>query len=307
MKEQKTKIYFRIAGHLIGIYWPEHLDIRSCLPSFKDFLAEGSAEHKNIIWVEVRTSGLEADQQEKRLLSDVSAQWGDRFRFEESAHAYITSVQSEGRERLWEMQSTKDFRESVIYAVADELPGSTILSWMLMVVYGQAVVQHKTVLIHASVIKNGSKGFVFLGKSGTGKSTHSRLWLKHIIGSALLNDDNPVIRINELGKVFIYGSPWSGKTPCYFNVGLELAGMVRLRQAKENRWTRTVEKEALFTLLPSCTSIRWNKKLFGKMVDVVEEVASKVQVAYLDCLPDKAAAYLCCQQLTESHSIAQQS
>ena len=84
----------------------------------------------------------------------------------------------------------------------------------LMLTFTRQTAPLDTLLIHSSVICKDQQGYAFLGKSGTGKSTHSRLWLQHIPGSELLNDDNPVIRICH-GTPVIFGSPWSGKTPCY--------------------------------------------------------------------------------------------
>src|SRR5690606_39491454 len=84
------------------------------------------------------------------------------------------------------------------------------VSWLLMVVFGQVGLQHRLILIHASVIAYQQKqGIAFLGKSGTGKSTHSKLWLQHIPDTELLNDDNPVVRLEEDGKAMIYGTPRS--------------------------------------------------------------------------------------------------
>ena len=48
------------------------------------------------------------------------------------------------------------------------------------------------------------KRFFFLGESGTGKSTHTRLWRENIAGSKLLNDDSPIVRYEE-GGVWVYG------------------------------------------------------------------------------------------------------
>lgn len=86
----------------------------------------------------------------------------------------------------------------------------------LMLTFTRQTAPLDTLLIHSSVICKDQQGYAFLGKSGTGKSTHSRLWLQYIPGSELLNDDNPVIRICH-GTPVIFGSPWSGKTPCYKN------------------------------------------------------------------------------------------
>lgn len=94
---------------------------------------------------------------------------------------------------------------------------------------------------------------MLLGKSGTGKSTHSRLWLKYIPDTKLLNDDNPAVRIMDNNTIMIYGTPWSGKTPCYKNVGVLLEGLVRLRQAPENQWKKYREKKLYFLF---CQAVR---------------------------------------------------
>src|SRR5690606_24548491 len=118
---------------------------------------------------------------------------------------------------LCQMKSCKDFSRSMIrFNDPDQLTG-TVLSWFIMVAYGQRCLLYRAILIHASVVSCAGKAYAFLGKSGTGKSTHSRLWLRHIAGTELLNDDNPAIRIEPDGRVFVYGTPWSGKTPCYKN------------------------------------------------------------------------------------------
>lgn len=154
-------------------------------------------------------------------------------------------------------------------------------------------------MIHGSVINLNGQGIVFLGKSGTGKSTHSRLWLSHIPETSLLNDDNPAIRIKEDG-VLIYGTPWSGKTPCYKNESIVLKAFVRLQQAPENKFDLMPGIKGFIAVLPSCTAIRWNKDLFAEMNTTLEKVISKVQVGFLKCLPDQAAAELCHERIFDS-------
>lgn len=58
-----------------------------------------------------------------------------------------------------------------------------------------AAVARQAVAIHSSVICLNGQAVLFLGESGTGKSTHTRLWREHIPGATLLNDDSPIIRI----------------------------------------------------------------------------------------------------------------
>jgi hypothetical protein len=81
----------------------------------------------------------------------------------------------------------------------------------LMVLFALATAGLSTVLFHAAIVSYQGKGYMFLGPSGTGKSTHAGLWLKYIGGTELANDDNPVVRIDEDGNgktvACVYGSP----------------------------------------------------------------------------------------------------
>ena len=109
-----------------------------------------------------------------------------------------------------------------------------LLRFACWIAYGVVTAPFGTVAIHTSTIACQGKAILFLGESGTGKSTHTRLWQEHIEGAALLNDDSPIIRIID-GKPWVYGSPWSGKTPCYKNESYPLAACVRLSQAPYNQ------------------------------------------------------------------------
>lgn len=162
----------------------------------------------------------------------------------------------------------------------------------LMLLYAFATAKEDTLLMHASVIKRHGEGFVFLGKSGTGKSTHSRLWLEHVDGSELLNDDNPVLRILD-GQAYVFGTPWSGKTPCYKNDRAPLAAIVKLRQAPENRLKKLSSLQAYATVLPACSCMRWEDDLMTGVHRTIEKLIAHTGCFQLDCLPDKAAVAVC--------------
>lgn len=166
----------------------------------------------------------------------------------------------------------------------------------LMVLYALATANMQTALFHSAVIKNNGKGYMFLGKSGTGKSTHARLWLKHIEGSELLNDDNPVVRVTEDG-IRVYGSPWSGKTPCHKNESVALAGIVDLSQAPYNKIEQLHGIKAYLPLLYSISGMRWNKTLADGLHQTQNTLAGNIPVWHLDCLPDEDAARLCFENI----------
>ena len=172
------------------------------------------------------------------------------------------------------------------------------LSSMLRVIFAQAILPHAAVSMHSSVIEKDGRAFLFMGKSGTGKSTHSRLWLEHIEGSSLLNDDNPIVRI--IGdKVMAYGSPWSGKTHCYKNQSVPLKAVVRLSQAPYNKITRNIPLQAYASLMPACSCMRWDRTSTDALHKTVEKVISKVACWHLECLPDADAAHTCHKAVTQ--------
>lgn len=147
-----------------------------------------------------------------------------------------------------------------------------------------------TLEMHASVIVNGGKGYLWLAKSGTGKSTHSQLWLDHIPGSSLLNDDNPVLRVMEDGHVEVFGSPWSGKTPCYKNEHCPVGAISEIVRSPENRITRKGVLQAYATLYSSSSGLKFDHSTADALHATYEKVLAAVPCFTLECRPDADAA-----------------
>lgn len=167
----------------------------------------------------------------------------------------------------------------------------------LMLMFAFATAPLMTLEMHSSVIANHGSGYLFLGSSGTGKSTHSRLWLKNIEGSELLNDDNPILRVCADGKVRVYGSPWSGKTPCYRNTSVPVAAIVRIRQAAENKIARMNVLEAYASVYSSCSGFKSDKGIADALHRTIEYIAVHIPNYTMECLPDDAAARICADEL----------
>lgn len=153
-----------------------------------------------------------------------------------------------------------------------------IVNNSLMLLFAMFTARHKTLLMHASVVTCKGMAYMFLGKSGTGKSTHSRLWLQHVDNASLLNDDNPVIRIMADNRIRVFGSPWSGKTPCYKNESAMLGGIVKLSQAPVNAIKRVKGIQAYISVLPSASGMKWDKALTEGMHNTLTEIAGRVPV-----------------------------
>ena len=108
----------------------------------------------------------------------------------------------------------KDFSHCACALRGNVLMRSFGLNNAIMLVYAFAGASKGTVLMHASVARQGGYGYAFIAKSGTGKSTQVSNWLKYIPGCDMMNDDNPVVRVVDEGCC-IEGRPWRGKSPCY--------------------------------------------------------------------------------------------
>lgn len=196
------------------------------------------------------------------------------------------------------VETDKDFAHARALIRWDDRYVATALTSMLRIVFAQAILPYDAVSVHASTVLNDGKAFLFMGKSGTGKSTHSALWLRHIEGTELLNDDNPIVRIID-GEALVYGSPWSGKTPCYRNVSAPVAAMVRLKQGPRNRFESKEDIAAFGALLPGCSVLRQDGRLHDALCATLTALTEITCVGEMECLPDKEAAEICRKGILE--------
>jgi hypothetical protein len=168
----------------------------------------------------------------------------------------------------------------------------SLLRFALWLMFGLCIVPLGAIAIHSSVLVKDGGAVLCLGESGTGKSTHTRLWREHIEGTTLLNDDSPIIRLVD-GVPTAFGSPWSGKTPCYRNLSFPIRGFIRLSQAPYNKIHRLSVLNAIGALLPSCPpAFAYDDSLQDSICDTLSDMISHVPVYHLECLPDAAAAEL---------------
>jgi len=194
------------------------------------------------------------------------------------------------------MLANADYTEGWLHFVS-ETESSFALDNALMVMYALSTATKMTALFHSSVVSCDGRAYMFLGKSGTGKSTHSRLWLQHIAGTELMNDDNPVVRIED-GMATVFGSPWSGKTPCYRNVSMPLGAIVQLSQAPYNKIRPLKSIQAYAALVPSISGKRWDKRIAEGLHQTENWLAQYANVYHLECLPDADAARVCQQEIS---------
>ena len=166
-----------------------------------------------------------------------------------------------------------------------------------MLVYAFATVGHKTLLFHSSVAVREGLAYMFLGHSGTGKSTHSQQWKAAFPEVELLNDDNPAVRIMDDRTVRVYGTPWSGKTPCYKASSAPVAALVQLAQAPQNSITRLRMSQAYPFILASVSGLKVLPKMMDQIYESIALLLELCPVYKLECLPNPDAARVCYEEI----------
>ena len=281
--------YFRVADATFHVRFNDIEDARPLLPSYAPFHIK---EQDQPLMFEMNVAaGLVSSEAEGEEVGNFDCGGCNHGIYRTHDGGYKMLISNVDGELACALHTSADFSRCEASLHGNEDIMSFGLNNALMIAFAFAGARHNILLIHASVpMKNGTAS-CFLGKSGTGKSTHSGLWLEHIADTDLLNDDNPAIRVME-GVVYVYGTPWSGKTPCYRNLRMLAGGFLRLEQAPENSIRCESKLQGFASIISSCSSMIWDKPSYHAICDTVSMVAERVPVFYLRNLPNRDAALL---------------
>lgn len=282
--------YYQVAGHVFGVTAEE--EIFGLMTNYKPFETQRDA-CVSMLTLDTKASSLRVPE------------FTEEMRQEDAGQVIVCGRTADGKpvyEFSWWGETagwlvcSEDYREGRLLMTGRHT--KMAVDNALMVQFAMATAGQGTVLFHAAVVSHGGRGYMFLGKSGTGKSTHARLWLNHIEGTELVNDDNPVVRDGV-----VYGSPWSGKTPCYRNVSYPLGSIVMLSQAPYNKIRRLGGIEAYAALVASISGQRWDRRIADGLHQTENALVTHVPVWHLECLPDEAAARVCCAEVISDKCI----
>lgn len=281
--ELSSNRIFEIAGFRLGVSSDCSLDIFDELDGFEAFEVSGDMEPDGRVLLMESLQGLDFVPAYTLEVDGGICRYGKV----DKTHVFQLTPNSHNEEPLWVIY---DNGGVVRCSFTRNLVTLRFLLWVAFNFYG---LRCGIVAMHSSCVRYKGYAVLFLGESGTGKSTHTRLWYKNFVGARLLNDDSPLLRFKE-GRLMVYGSPWSGKTPCYFNESYPVAAVVRLSQAPKNEMYQLGVIESIAALKPSMPPALSVDPFYGeKEMDMVTAIIQNVKVYRLDCLPDIEAARLC--------------
>ena len=307
-----NRTYYRVAEHLFAVKYKQP-ELLGLLHNYDPFITPDPEElplfslriqHEGLIAAEIHSNythaftdkadadmpRIEVYKARRREGDEAKGEKGWLFRVAIVANAPICC----------ELECNEDFTEGVLHIAADCQDVRFCIDNALMLLFAFRTAPLMTLEMHAAVVVRGeeargdeAKGYLFLGHSGTGKSTHARMWLQAFPDAWLLNDDNPILRVMDNGEVRVYGSPWSGKTPCYKNQYVRVGGIVKLSQAPHNKLRKLSLPEAYAYILSSASGLKVESKMTDSMHETIKHVVTHVGCYHLDCLPNTEAAEVC--------------
>ena len=162
----------------------------------------------------------------------------------------------------------------------------------------EQLVHHGVLLMHGSALCMDEQAYLFTAPSGTGKSTHARLW-REAFGDRvwMINDDKPMLRVEE-GGVTVWGTPWDGKHHLSRNASAPLKAIVQIVRDKENRIFPMTKAEA-FPLLMQQSYASTDPAAQLMILELEKRILNTIPFYVLHCNMDPEAAQVALEGMKE--------
>ncbi len=291
-------IYYNIAGKCVKICNNTNADFKKWLHSFKPFEIEDSKNHLEIHDVIIINlfinKFIDKHTFKKNVTSFEFPEISCSVECEEDKNSFLlkstSGLEFENNEVV--ISEQKKGGDQISICFTNEKINHSFLSyslWMALTING---LYNDILPFHSSVVVYKGEAILFLGESGTGKSTQKDLWLKNFENVFCLNDDSPFLSIKE-GIPYVYGSPWSGKGGIYINKFYKIKAFIRVCQDSINKISLLSKIESFGSLYPSVPPFFHH---FTKEEDLVCDFISKIlgntSVYKLQCKPENESALI---------------
>ena len=301
-----------VAGHIFQVE-SSNEQLLALMTNYEPFSVSQELDAEPIFVLKVEQDGLPLEEQRKayqHVFTDNSEDDMPRIEVYRSLEKdwLIRVSQIATSPICCELACKSDFTHGTLHIDAECQDVRFCIDNGLMLMYAFRTAPLMTLEMHAAVVirdiprfqgskssngSNGSNGFLFLGHSGTGKSTHARQWLAAFEDAWLLNDDNPILRVMNDGQIRVYGSPWSGKTPCYKNADVPVGAIVKLSQAPHNKLETISLPQAYAYMLSSASGLKMEQTMADNMFETIKHIITHIPCYHLACLPNEEAAKVC--------------
>ena len=214
------------------------------------------------------------------------------YRCQEPAEIFIASTEQD-----IEFEQVKSDREAEMEGkTPTKYPAPYLESLAIYRKLADALIERDIFLFHGSAIAVDGRAVLFTAKSGTGKSTHTKLWREAFGDRAvMINDDKPLLKVAQ-DKVFVCGTPWDGKHRISTNCVMPLEAVCVLERGEKNEICRITPREAL-TMLMQQSHRSNNPAVLAQMLQVINKLSSRVRFYRLRCNMDPEAAQIAYKEM----------
>lgn len=272
---------FQIAGLYSNIYAPKDL----LAPELMDFVTTTEAPaDAPIQYIYILTTPPALTQNGTVLIRN------DMLSIMELEDEYILLFQAFSK--IKEAHVRKDGKHCIIYCNSDtSTEDAPDISYVIRILFFYFALQNQIIALHSASILYRDKLWLFSAPSGTGKSTHAKLW-QYIFHTPTINGDINLIGNTPNGPV-VYGNPWCGTSGIYDTKTYALGGIFLLKQGHLNTIQSLSDDEKQLFLLHRSLSPTWTSDLLKKNHDTVKDLWTQILVKKLICTADAEAAYCC--------------
>lgn len=154
--------------------------------------------------------------------------------------------------------------------------------------FNRELMKHGGIMLHSSCVEKDGYAYLFSADCGTGKSTHTHIWLKVFPEARIINDDKPVLRFED-GVWYAHGTPFSGKNNESANTKVPVRAIVFIKRGEKNKVSKMPVAEAIKVIFKQLLTAR-DKEFGFQLLEKVDLLLTKVPVFTLECNMDDDAA-----------------
>lgn len=196
-------------------------------------------------------------------------------------HIYCEEYRTDS-EPDFEVEITDEDINSERRTINAEIPGDWVEISAAYRKIAERMPKYDTFMLHGSAIAVDGEGYLFMAKSGTGKSTHTKLWREFLGDRAVMvNDDKPFIRVTD-DEARIYGSPYSGKEGLNTNMSVPLRAISVLERSERNN-IKQVDFSDVYPILLQQTYHPSDREMFSKTLELLDMLCELVRFYRLAC------------------------
>lgn len=206
-------------------------------------------------------------------------------------------MRSKSNEVLLRYSVNADWNNITLLQDNTKTQGTVAFEYLAQIMPGVCLKQG-ILTLHCALVEYNGMSIAICAPSGTGKTTHARLW-RDYKNALILNGDRAICRREE-GVWIAYGSPWSGTSGEQINRHAPLKALVILERAEKNSAVRLESTELFAGVFPHLLFPSWDKKMLELAMDQLEDLLLSVPVYRVKCRPEAEAVDILYQKIWES-------